>query len=171
MAVAPFFPEYRPFADVQRRSSWWWCRPTPRRSRSTWTRWKSASPRPPVPRASSSTPPITPPAWCIPEETLKGLAAGCWSARAAEYGHPIYIIADEPYRELVYGGVEVPFIPTAVPATPSCATPIPSPCPCPGERIGYVCVPGLRGGPPRRCTTPGHRRGGPCPAATCARPR
>ena len=31
--------------------------------------------------------------------------------KQARYGHPIYIIADEPYRELVYGGVEVPFLP------------------------------------------------------------
>ena len=31
--------------------------------------------------------------------------------RQEKYGHPVYIIADEPYRELVYDGVEVPFIP------------------------------------------------------------
>ncbi len=28
-----------------------------------------------------------------------------------EYGHPIYLISDEPYREIVYDGVQVPFVP------------------------------------------------------------
>ena len=41
---------------------------------------------------------------------LEALAA-LLRRKAAEYGHPIYIVADEPYRALVYGGVEVPFIP------------------------------------------------------------
>ena len=27
-----------------------------------------------------------------------------------EYGHPIYLISDEPYREIVYDGVQVPFV-------------------------------------------------------------
>ena len=35
--------------------------------------------------------------------------------KQARYGHPIYIMADEPYRELVYGGVEVPFLPALYP--------------------------------------------------------
>ena len=62
MAVAPFFPEYRPFVNAN--GGWWWSPPTPRHSRSIWTRWKSASQR--TPRVLSSTPPIIPPALCIP---------------------------------------------------------------------------------------------------------
>ena len=45
---------------------------------------------------------------------LEALAA-LLREKQARYGHPIYIIADEPYRELVYGGVEVPFLPAICP--------------------------------------------------------
>lgn len=57
-----------------------------------------------------------------------------------EYGHPIYIIADEPYRELVYDNAEVPFIPTIYDNTIVCYSYSKS-LSLPGERIGYVCVP------------------------------
>ena len=60
--------------------------------------------------------------------------------KEAEYGHPIYIIADEPYRELVYDGVEVPFIPTIYADTIVCYSWSKS-LSMPGERIGYVLVP------------------------------
>ena len=60
--------------------------------------------------------------------------------KEAEYGHPIYIIADEPYRELVYDGVEVPFIPTIYTDTLVCYSWSKS-LSMPGERIGYVLVP------------------------------
>ena len=60
--------------------------------------------------------------------------------KETEYGHPIYIIADEPYRELVYDGVEVPFIPTIYADTLVCYSWSKS-LSMPGERIGYVLVP------------------------------
>lgn len=73
------------------------------------------------------------------EATLKALAA-LLEERAAQYGHPIYIIADEPYRELVYGGVTVPFIPCLYRNTVVCYSYSKS-LSLPGERIGYVYVP------------------------------
>ena len=60
--------------------------------------------------------------------------------KAAEYGHPIYIVADEPYRELAYDGVEVPFIPTIYTNTIVCYSYSKS-LSLPGERIGYIYVP------------------------------
>jgi aspartate aminotransferase len=60
--------------------------------------------------------------------------------KSAEYGHPIYIIADEPYRELTYGGVTAPFIPCIYPDTIVCYSYSKS-LSLPGERIGYVYVP------------------------------
>ena len=72
-------------------------------------------------------------------KTLQELAA-LLDRKSAEYGHPIYIIADEPYRELVYGGVEVPFIPTIYKNTVVCYSYSKS-LSLPGERIGYVYVP------------------------------
>lgn len=73
------------------------------------------------------------------QETLRKLA-DLLEKKAGEYGHPIYIIADEPYRELVYDGNEVPFIPTLYRNTIVCYSYSKS-LSLPGERIGYICVP------------------------------
>ena len=72
-------------------------------------------------------------------QTLEKLSA-LLKRKAEEYGHPIYIVADEPYRELVYEGVQVPFIPTVYPDTIVCYSYSKS-LSLPGERIGYVYVP------------------------------
>ncbi len=72
-------------------------------------------------------------------QTLEGLAE-LLRRKSAQFGHPIYLIADEPYRELVYDGVEVPFLPTIYPNTLVCYSYSKS-LSLPGERIGYVCVP------------------------------
>lgn len=72
-------------------------------------------------------------------ETLTKLAA-LLTAKSAEYGHPIYIIADEPYRELVYDNTKVPFIPAIYRNTVVCYS-FSKSLSLPGERIGYVCVP------------------------------
>lgn len=73
------------------------------------------------------------------EETLRGLAS-LLERRSAEFGHPIYIIADEPYRELVYDNAVVPFIPSIYRDTVVCYSYSKS-LSMPGERIGYVCIP------------------------------
>lgn len=72
------------------------------------------------------------------KETLEKVGA-ILGAAAEKYGHPIYIIADEPYRELVYDGVEVPFIPNVYKDTIVCYSWSKS-LSLPGERIGYVMV-------------------------------
>ena len=72
-------------------------------------------------------------------KTLEDLAA-LLERKSNQYGHPIYIVADEPYRELVYGNVEVPFIPTIYRNTVVCYSYSKS-LSLPGERIGYVYVP------------------------------
>lgn len=72
-------------------------------------------------------------------ETLEKVGS-ILGAAAEKYGHPIYIIADEPYRELVYDGVEVPFIPNVYKDTIVCYSWSKS-LSLPGERIGYVLVP------------------------------
>ena len=71
-------------------------------------------------------------------QTLQALAA-LLTRKAEEYGHPIYIVSDEPYRELAYG-VEVPFLPLIYPNTVVCYSYSKS-LSLPGERIGYVYVP------------------------------
>jgi len=73
------------------------------------------------------------------EQTLRELGA-LLERKAAQFGHPIYIVSDEPYRELVYGGVTVPFIPKLYRDTVVCYSYSKS-LSLPGERIGYVYVP------------------------------
>ncbi len=60
--------------------------------------------------------------------------------KSKEFGHTIYIISDEPYRELVYSNIEVPFIPSIYKDTVVCYSYSKS-LSLPGERIGYVYVP------------------------------
>lgn len=72
------------------------------------------------------------------EETIKRLA-GILEKKAKEVGHPIYLIADEPYRELAYDCV-VPFIPNYYADTIVCYSYSKS-LSLPGERIGYALVP------------------------------
>ena len=72
-------------------------------------------------------------------QTLKRLAE-ILERKSAQYGHPIYIVADEPYRELVYDGITAPFIPTIYKNTIVCYSYSKS-LSLPGERIGYVFVP------------------------------
>ena len=71
-------------------------------------------------------------------ETLKQLAA-LLERKSREIGHPIYIVSDEPYRELTYG-VEAPFVPNIYRDTVVCYSYSKS-LSLPGERIGYVYVP------------------------------
>lgn len=71
-------------------------------------------------------------------ETVKKLAA-LLAEKSAEYGRTIYLISDEPYRELVYGGVEVPYLPAYYKDTLVCYSYSKS-LSLPGERIGYIFV-------------------------------
>ncbi|MBR2783980.1 MAG: pyridoxal phosphate-dependent aminotransferase [Firmicutes bacterium] len=57
-----------------------------------------------------------------------------------EYGHPIYLIADEPYRELVFDQEEPPYLPNLYDNAIVCYSYSKS-LSLPGERIGYVAVP------------------------------
>ena len=74
-----------------------------------------------------------------PEEVIKELAA-LLERKEKEIGHPIYIISDEPYRELAYGGAVVPFIPKYY-ANTIVAYSYSKSLSLPGERIGYIVVP------------------------------
>ena len=57
----------------------------------------------------------------------------------SKQNHPIYILADEPYRALAYDGVEVPYVPTFYKNTIVCTSYSKS-LSIPGERIGYIAV-------------------------------
>ena len=136
LAVAPYFPEYKPFAE------------------GVGAAFKVVPPDVPGFQIKLEAveemltektvgiilnSPNNPAGTVYTRQTLQELAA-LLERKSAEFGHPIYVIADEPYRELVYGGVEVPFIPTIYKNTIVCYSYSKS-LSLPGERIGYVYVP------------------------------
>lgn len=72
------------------------------------------------------------------ENTLRAVT-DILKRKAGEYSHPIYLIADEPYRELVYGDVSVPYLMNYYNDTIVCYSYSKS-LSLPGERIGYIAV-------------------------------
>ena len=136
LAIAPYFPEYKPFAEEAGLI------------------FKVVPPDVPDfqidldalsamitenTQAIILNSPNNPSGVVYTRQTLTALAA-ILTEKAAAFGHPIYIVSDEPYRELAYG-VEVPFIPAIYPDTVICYSYSKS-LSLPGERIGYVYVPG-----------------------------
>ena len=71
-------------------------------------------------------------------QTLLSLAS-VLSGRSDELGHPIYLVSDEPYREITYGA-EVPWVPAIYDRTIVCYSYSKS-LSLPGERIGWALVP------------------------------
>lgn len=71
-------------------------------------------------------------------DTLEGLAR-LLRERSQQYGHDIYLISDEPYREIVFEGVEAPFVSAFYENTIMCYS-FSKSLSLPGERIGYVAV-------------------------------
>lgn len=72
------------------------------------------------------------------EESIKKVAE-ILTRKEKEYGHPIYLVSDEPYRLLAYGGLTVPYLPkyyknTIVVYSYSKTLSIP------GERVGYIAM-------------------------------
>ena len=72
-------------------------------------------------------------------ETLTAMAE-ILRKKEKELGHPIVLISDEPYRELAYDGVEIPYITKYYDDTVICYSYSKS-LSLPGERIGYLVIP------------------------------
>lgn len=73
------------------------------------------------------------------EETIKKLA-NILKTASQKRGEPIYLIADEPYREIAFSGVDVPYLPKYYDDAIVCYSWSKS-LSLPGERMGYVLVP------------------------------
>ena len=73
------------------------------------------------------------------EETIQKLAA-ILEKKQKEFGTEIYLISDEPYRELAYDGVEVPYL-TKYYANTVVGYSFSKSLSLPGERIGYLVIP------------------------------
>lgn len=73
------------------------------------------------------------------EETLKCLS-DLLRKKSKEYNKTLYLISDEPYREIVYDGIKAPYVPALYENTIICYSYSKS-LSLPGERIGYILVP------------------------------
>ena len=136
IALAPFFPEYRPFVEANGVKFV----EVPADYPDFQVNLQALEARiTPHTHAVIVNSPNNPSGVVYSRETLEKLAA-LLTRKGEDFGHAIYLIADEPYRELVYDGIEVPFIPTLYPNTVVCYSYSKS-LSLPGERIGYVCVP------------------------------
>ena len=73
------------------------------------------------------------------EKTIKNLCT-ILKKKSEEYGAPIYLITDEPYREIVYDDIKVPYLTKYYDDTLVCYSYSKS-LSLPGERIGYIVIP------------------------------
>ena len=136
LAVAPYFPEYKPFAECAGAA----LKVVPPDVPGFQIRLEAVEAMlTPNTVAVILNSPNNPAGTVYTRQTLEKLAA-LLQRKSEEFDHPIFIVADEPYRELVYGGVEVPFIPNIYSNTVVCYSYSKS-LSLPGERIGYVYVP------------------------------
>ena len=136
LTVAPFFPEYRPFTEAN-GGKFTVVPPDMEHFQINFEALEAA--------VNANTQgviinsPNNPSGVVYTRETLERLAA-ILRAKGEEFGHPVYLIADEPYRELVYGGVQAPWVPAIYENTVVCYSWSKS-LSLPGESIGYVLVP------------------------------
>ncbi len=133
--LAPFFPEYRVF--VERTGA----KVVPvlcdtKTFQPDLAALKAAIT--PKTRAIIVNSPNNPTGAVLTRESIEGLAAVLEEA-SKQNDAPIYLIADEPYRELVYGDVEVPYLPHFYRNTLVCYS-FSKSLSLPGERIGYILV-------------------------------
>ena len=71
-------------------------------------------------------------------KTIKRLAE-VLTQKSKQYGHIIYLISDEPYREIVFEGVDAPYVAKFYDATITCYS-FSKSLSVPGDRIGYVAI-------------------------------
>ena len=136
IAIAPFFPEYRPFVESSGGRLVVVPADIPNFQIDFAALEASLNPNT---QAIILNSPNNPAGTVYTAETLKKLAA-LLAEKSAAFGKPIYISSDEPSRELVYGGITAPWIPGIYDNTIVCYSWSKS-LSLPGERIGYVYVP------------------------------
>lgn len=136
VVVAPYFPEYKVFIE------------------GTGCAMKTVGPDPdtlqvdpagleavitPRTKAVVLNSPNNPSGVVYTRESLQ-VAAEVLERKSAQYGHPIYLISDEPYREIVFQGFSVSWLPHIYRDAIVCYS-FSKSLSLPGERIGYVFVP------------------------------
>ena len=136
LAIAPYFPEYKPFAENAGLTFKVVPPDVPNFQINFEALEAALNERT---QALILNSPNNPSGVVYSEETLCKLGQ-LLARKSAEFCHPIYIISDEPYRELTYGGIITPWVPHFYSNTVICYSYSKS-LSLPGERIGYVYVP------------------------------
>lgn len=137
IVFAPFFPEYRCFIEKGAGAK---CIVVPADTKEFQIHFEAFEAALNVnTKAVVINSPNNPSGVVYSEETIKRLCA-LLEEKQKEYGHPIYLISDEPYREIVYDGLEVPYVTKYYNNTFVCYSYSKS-LSLPGERIGYIVVP------------------------------
>ncbi len=136
LAVAPYFPEYKVFTEAC-GALFRTVRPDMQHFQIDLCAFRAAINR--NTKLVILNSPNNPTGAVLKRETLRA-AADILREKEQEYGHPIFLIADEPYRELVYEDIEVPFLPNLYDDTVVCYS-FSKTLSLPGERIGYIAVP------------------------------
>ena len=135
IAFAPFFPEYRVFVEKTGAKF-----VTVNSAAGTFQidAEALAAAINPHTKAVIVNSPNNPTGVVLTEESIRALCA-VLEEKSKEFGHPIFLISDEPYRELVYGGKEVPYLPLYY-KNPGVCYSFSKSLSLPGERIGYIFV-------------------------------
>lgn len=134
--IAPFFPEYTVFVQNANAKSVVLPPDTEHFQISLDALEKAITPHT---RAVIINSPNNPSGVVYSADTYEKLAA-LLTRKSQEIGHAIYIISDEPYREIIYDGLPILYVPKFYKDTIICYSYSKS-LSLPGERIGYVLVP------------------------------
>lgn len=135
ITFAPFFPEYHPYVDLTGAR----LRVVPADTKTFQIDFEAldAALTPSVHAVLVNTP-NNPSGAVYTAETLRGLADILLSKERA-FGHDIWLISDEPYREIVFDGRKAPYVSSFYPRTICCYS-FSKSLSVPGERIGYLAV-------------------------------
>lgn len=136
IAIAPFFPEYRVFVTAA-GAKFIVVAPDTKNFQINFDEFEKLVNK--NTKAVIINSPNNPSGAVYSEQTIKKLA-DFLSKKSEEYGTHIFIITDEPYREIVYDGVEVPYVTKYYNDTIVCYSYSKS-LSLPGERIGFILVP------------------------------
>ena len=136
LTFAPFFPEYHPYVNLSTGAK---LRVVPARTEDFQINFDAFEQMLTADvQAVLINTPNNPSGVVYSEETLRQLA-DMLLQKEKEFDHEIWLISDEPYREIVFDGRQAPYVSAFYPRTISCYSYSKS-LSLPGERIGYVAV-------------------------------
>jgi aspartate aminotransferase len=135
LTFAPFFPEYHPYIDLTGAV----LKVVPADTESFQINFEAfADMLTEKVAAVLINTPNNPSGVAYSTDTIKQLAA-IMTEKSEKYGHDIFLISDEPYREIVFAGVDAPYPSKYYKNTLSCYS-FSKSLSLPGERIGYVAA-------------------------------